>query len=305
MNWTRYVRAQAAIVARLTSVLMAIIFPYRAVKLEDADWVRLLAAMYPHVEQARRDTARLAREYYDFELKAHFGPDARHNVKLPSFRPEWFEESMEHVREEFSKPGASESSAVAVLEVAAKLTENAGRKTVIRAVESWPEIDEDETTELEDREEDEALEAPDETRPPLRLVEKQPRRVRWARVATGAETCSWCLMLVSRGPVYRSARTAGLQLDHTEAVEVSRQVDDGASLEDVLLPHMNRWHDGCDCKVVPVFDENWSGRDQWLAAEALWKRVTKGIDRDKINAFRRAVENGELDDEIARLPKAA
>src|SRR5690606_40171214 len=82
------------------------------------------------------------------------------------------------------------------------------------------------------------------------------------------------------------ARTAGLQLDHTEAVEVSRQVDDGASLEDVLLPHMNRWHDGCDCKVVPVFDENWSGRDQWLAAEALWKRVTKGIDRDKINAFR-------------------
>ena len=25
----------------------------------------------------------------------------------------------------------------------------------------------------------------------------------WARVATGKETCAWCLMLVSRGPVYQ------------------------------------------------------------------------------------------------------
>jgi hypothetical protein len=49
----------------------------------------------------------------------------------------------------------------------------------------------------------------------------------WARV-TDADPCEFCKMLASRGPVYKSARTAG-------------RVD------------LHRYHDGCGCNVVPLF----------------------------------------------------
>lgn len=49
--------------------------------------------------------------------------------------------------------------------------------------------------------------------------------VRWARVPHGSKPCDWCLMLASRGFVYKSARTASAG-----------------------------WHKGCSCAVVPDFD---------------------------------------------------
>lgn len=55
------------------------------------------------------------------------------------------------------------------------------------------------------------------------------RGVRFARVATGRETCAFCYMLASRGAVYRTRETAG-QFDH--------------------------YHRRCDCKVVPGFEDD-------------------------------------------------
>lgn len=55
------------------------------------------------------------------------------------------------------------------------------------------------------------------------------RGVRFARVPTGAETCSFCLMLASRGAVYHTRKTAGEQ-DH--------------------------FHRHCDCKIVPCFEDD-------------------------------------------------
>ncbi|NGM16961.1 hypothetical protein GMI70_02880 [Eggerthellaceae bacterium zg-893] len=49
--------------------------------------------------------------------------------------------------------------------------------------------------------------------------------VRFARVPSGIETCAFCLMLASRGPVYLSEGTAGL----------------------------GHYHAGCDCRIVPWF----------------------------------------------------
>ena len=49
----------------------------------------------------------------------------------------------------------------------------------------------------------------------------------FARVPTGTETCTFCLMLASRGAVYHSRKTAG---------------------------EWRRFHRGCDCKVVPSFE---------------------------------------------------
>lgn len=51
------------------------------------------------------------------------------------------------------------------------------------------------------------------------------RRVRWARVPTGATTCSYCLMLASRGFVYRTEAKA-----------------------------LNANHRNCDCRIVEGFD---------------------------------------------------
>lgn len=51
--------------------------------------------------------------------------------------------------------------------------------------------------------------------------------VRWARVPSGTKPCDWCLMLASRGFVYKSKASAG---------------------------GFSQWHRGCMCAVVPDFD---------------------------------------------------
>lgn len=57
---------------------------------------------------------------------------------------------------------------------------------------------------------------------------KDPRRVRYARIPSGADTCPFCLMLASRGFVYTSAKSAG---------------------------EMNHYHANCDCLIVPSWDK--------------------------------------------------
>lgn len=52
---------------------------------------------------------------------------------------------------------------------------------------------------------------------------------RFARVPTGTETCTFCLMLASRGAVYHTRKTAG---------------------------EFRRFHRGCDCKVMVGFEDN-------------------------------------------------
>lgn len=55
------------------------------------------------------------------------------------------------------------------------------------------------------------------------------RGVRFARVPTGAETCSFCYMLASRGAVYHTRETAG---------------------------SLGQYHRHCDCKIVPGFEDD-------------------------------------------------
>lgn len=52
---------------------------------------------------------------------------------------------------------------------------------------------------------------------------------RFARVPTGLETCTFCLMLASRGAVYHTRKSAG---------------------------EWKHFHRGCDCKVVPSFEDD-------------------------------------------------
>ena len=117
---------------------------------------------------------------------------------------------------------------------------------------------------------------------------RDPRRPKFARVPTGAETCDFCLMLASRGFVYSSEATAGaVKLDH--------------------------YHSGCDCRVVA----GWGGTevegydtqaiyDRWqdaidaLAAERAERRgATAEEERDKI--FRGYANSAKSAKKLARM----
>src|SRR5690606_28293118 len=138
--------------------------------------------------------------------------------------------------------------------------------------------DEDTGARIEDSEEDGATvvdDAPGEPevrdRPALEAV-PHSGRVRWARVATGRETCAFCLILVSRGPVYQSANPAGLNTSNENAL---RLLPRGA--ETAINAVMTRSHEGCDCRVVPVFHYNrWAGRAAQKRALELWMKYSKG-----------------------------
>ena len=76
---------------------------------------------------------------------------------------------------------------------------------------------------------------------------RDPKRVRYARVPTGAETCDFCLMLASRGFVYQSESTASAS-------------------------HV---HSLCDCRVVP----GWDGMEvEGYDPQAIYDRWQDAID---------------------------
>lgn len=146
----------------------------------------------------------------------------------------------------------------------------------------------------------------------------------WARVATGSETCAWCLMLISRGAelnhkgnfAYREAATAGIKLDDETALDLWQEAGGNlAKFRELIYDdeedesYMERWHTGCDCLAVPVFDLNdWPGRDQARDALQLWidagKEASELIDSGKsrtknkytetLNALRRRLERGDI-----------
>lgn len=100
----------------------------------------------------------------------------------------------------------------------------------------------------------------------------------WARVLTGAESCGFCAMLASRGPVYKSKKSA------SDAGGV-----DGKA-----------YHDNCDCEVVLVReDQDWVGREEYEALENLWASSTAGTNgKSALKAFAAAL-NQEIADGTA------
>lgn len=283
MTVEEYATAQAAISAALVREVLAVAEQFRGPRMSPSVWLQMLRFLFPIVLRRRQESATLARQFYDAQRELHFPNLPPHPMYLAEYDLDWFVEAMEPARAEFSKPGASEESAARLALRAMKEVENGGRRTILRAVE-----DEDDG--------DEVVQG-------------------WARVATGRETCEFCLMLVSRGPVYRSARGAGLNADDESAKKILHEGN-----EEEIRKLMTRWHEGCDCKVVPVFDrQSWPGRDAFIKAQNVWKKYSKMVDKDQklrnpkngnqrgpndrkwsrseatLAAIRRAFYNGEID----------
>jgi hypothetical protein len=253
-----YAALQAAISAALVAAVLQLAKLFQAPLLTPFDWERLLDLLFPFVDEARTKSADLGRRFYDSQRALHRPNDPKQDLFLAEYHREWFSEAMFPARQAMLRPGAPDSAVAQVALRAVKEVENGGRRTVLRPVQ---------------HQEDRAV-------------------LGWARVATGRETCGFCMMLVSRGPVYTSAENAGLDTDDTTAKELFARGDQKA-----LDELMTRWHAGCDCKVVPVFDRaDWPGRDAFLRAEQIWKDTTRGFSgQDAVNAFRRAIERGDVD----------
>lgn len=95
-------------------------------------------------------------------------------------------------------------------------------------------------------------------------IRHDERATGWSRV-TDNDPCAWCAMLASRGPVYKSAKTAG---DPRKGG--------------------NSYHDHCGCQAWPAFtmDEPFVGLAESLYGD--WRRETRGTGgQDAVNAFRR------------------
>lgn len=75
----------------------------------------------------------------------------------------------------------------------------------------------------------------------------------WARILTGRESCGFCAMLASRGPVYRSEATASSTAGG------------------------RAFHRNCDCITRAIFQgRDWEGRAEYERLEQLWNTSTIG-----------------------------
>ena len=110
---------------------------------------------------------------------------------------------------------------------------------------------------------------------------RDPKRVRYARVPTGAETCDFCLMLASRGFVYQSEGTAGA--GHTHSSCSCRCVPgwDGMEVEDYDPRSIyDRWQDAIDAKAKERAERNGTTVSEERAAiMAAYGRAAKNAKR--------------------------
>lgn len=169
----------------------------------------------------------LAREFYDSERERVTGLRDRHDFYVSTTRPEFvtrtlglvvgeFEERLELAFSDDPVPDRPdpETEIGKVISHSVTLASHGERATVKDAVRS------------------------------------DPACLGWARVDPEPPSCGFCTMLISRGPVYKTAETAG--------------------------DERNVFHPNDTCRTVPVFDSNdWSGRAAFEAAQDAYAAASR------------------------------
>lgn len=304
MTPEEYATLVAAISAAVARYVLQLGKLFRPQPLSHVEWLTFLGLLYPEVKSQRTATAELGRQLYDAQREEHLPQLPRNDHYLVEYDFEDFVADMAPTRSRMSLEDAPESAVGEVALRAVRNVENGGRQQIIRAVR-----DDDQLAEII-----EAQETYEEYREEIsNVLEPQFPRSRvvrgWARVATGRETCAWCLMLISRGPTYLGGDLAGLDIDDSDAMELYESASDMETYFESIGEHMAEWHDGCDCKVIPVFkQEDWFGRKEADRALELWNDATKEAiklidsgearsdnrNREVLNALRRRFDRGEI-----------
>lgn len=286
-----YNQAERLTLAQILVFALAYFKSWQAEEQTDAQWRSIVNLIFPYVQAYRLASARAARSYYDAERETYLFTQAldldklargesttdfeRFPIFLANYEEQYLRDALEPVREKFQRENTTDGAVNTAAGIVGKQVLNGGRRTLVRA------------------------------------VEKDPVVQGWARVQGGNESCTFCWMLISRGPVYKDADTAGINADNQTAVEVFRdwQATDN---DELLMKLMTRWHPNCDCRVVPVFDKskNWVGKADFLAAQKIWNDITEDYSGtspgyktpDKYRAFRKALGDGVKGPGRARLP---
>jgi len=264
--------------------------------------MRFLRSIWPAVLAGRQRAAWSARNYFDRERQRVTGLPQLEVPLLPEYRFDWFVQDMKpayrlavkQIRvaresEKIGVPVPAPRVEAAVRVSAAKVVANAGREQMIAAVETDALLKEIASPNLRESRKELAKTRLRKTwgdqwveDAVQELDVEHPDVVGWARVATGDETCAWCMMLVSRGPVYMDADTAGAKYTSSETLNA---LDDG-----VVVP-MDEWHTGCDCTVVPVWDkDDWPGKQQADDALERWNEAAADFVFDPDKKYRVRVE---------------
>jgi hypothetical protein len=300
----QYAVTQAAITAGLAAYVKRIAGLFTGPSLSVREWLGLLQLIFPEVQKRYQLSAVLGRSFYDSQRKKYHPDLVRNEMLLTELRWDWFVKNMEPARKEMSQADSPPAAPSKVALAAVREVEMAARRQIIGAVKN----DDDLKLKI-----DEEVD-PDDTK----------QVIGWARVATGRETCAWCLMLISRGAklnhkknfAYAEAATAGIGLDDVTAIDLWEE--SGGDLEkyrellyddEAEESYMEKWHVGCDCLAVPVFDLNdWPGADQAKQALQLWIDAGKEADeliksgkarttnngKETLNALRRRLERGDI-----------
>lgn len=234
----KYRRIQALMAARMAQQVLQVWRDLMNPAKVDAVWPAVRAALIPIVQQGRQQSAELARVAYgDARRTAGIDGDGFHPQDPLPLLLNRLESSLDVTGPvEFKKAIAAGKTPQQAMEAAA-----------VRMVGSTQYL---------------ALEGGRSVM--KQSIERDEAATGYARV-TDSDPCAWCAMLASRGPVYKSAKTAG---DPRKGG--------------------NRYHDHCACQVWPAFtnDEPFIGiaeklYDDWLAA-------TRGRGgTHAVNAFRR------------------
>ncbi|MFE9003086.1 hypothetical protein ACFYOY_13235 [Streptomyces sp. NPDC007875] len=229
---------QALLVARMARQVLRVWRDLMNPAKVDESWLAVRAALMPIVEQAREQSAVLARVAY---------MEARQDAGVPEdgFAPSGpLRLAIDRLESALDVTGPVEfKKAIA----AGKTPQQAMDAAAVRMVGSTQYL---------------ALEGGRSVM--NQSIEDDERATGWSRV-TDNDPCAWCAMLASRGPVYKTAKTAG----------DPRQGG-------------NSYHDHCGCQAWPAFtlDEPFVGLANRLYDD--WLRVTRGTGgRDAVNAFRR------------------
>jgi hypothetical protein len=250
-----YFTGVRAIRRTLVAAISPIVVPLARAERTPRDNGIVLQAIMPFVLGANRESGELARTFYDEERIERLGE--RHDFYLDTIREDWAAEALAPILND-TNPAARDDDEAAVqsekvLMTAVAIADQGGRRTMLGATETDREL------------------------------------AGWARVEGGAESCAFCTVLISRGPVYRSADSAGLDADDESAKELAEdyaRTGNRAELDSL----MKRFHLRCDCQVVPVFDrDDWPGRDQFIEAEQKFiaaSKAAKEAGADPMTALR-------------------
>lgn len=234
----KYRAIQALVAARLAQQVLQVWRELMNPAKVDASWPAVRAALMPIVRQAREQSAVLARaSYLDVRSDADITDDG--------FVPEGpLPLLVQRLEDSLDVTGPVEfKKAIA----AGKTPQQAMDAAAVRMVGTTQYL---------------ALEGGRQVM--QRSIAADDQATGWSRV-TDADPCAWCAMLASRGPVYKSAQTAG----------DPRQGGD-------------RYHDHCACQAWPAFthDEPFIGIAEKLYDD--WLRETRGRGgKHAVNAFRR------------------